>query len=201
MSAYLIAGVIIVAGILAAVYYEMVKEQKKMAEKNPPGSKSPVIPQLPHDAYRDPVPLAEDISLPAAADIAADAEEEDEFGGPLEVRPDSNAEGWEVFQGHFPIHQYKVYRWRDPADAKIKWVDYRPQLPETMDGYYIASGALDVTAPVWNMLWITAEGINSNQKPEGLDRLRMYDKGLRSDPRLWPEPFKSVYLESHPQDV
>ena len=72
--------------------------------------------------------------------------------------------------------------------AALAWSGQTP----AQDYYYIAGGAQDVSADIWNDLWRDAETIDQWTSEVGLQRLREYDGELRSDPRYWPEPYRSA---------
>ena len=148
----------------------------------PPNTERPQIPANP------PEPVVE---WPVIFD-------EDDLGEPLAERPADGIAGWEYVKtfigGQLP---HIIVRWRDPESGTVRWVDKPPQLPKSMDWYYVASGVVDVTLPVWNFLWSDAEKIDTMREEAGLQRIREYKNGLRSNPGNWPEPFRSAYLDSH----
>ena len=71
----------------------------------------------------------------------------------------------------------------------------------------IMQGATDVTGQKWAVCnrgypcWNSAEmggpfEATGPDDPE-LDRIRNYAGPLRSNPKMWPEPYRTAYLDSH----
>lgn len=167
----------------------------------------------------------EELSNELLAREAEDDLSEDELWGvALAERPSDDVNGWDDTQ---PTHGrnwnpllglIKVAPlYTDPETGK-KWRDYAPQFSSDKDWYFIATGAMDVSARVWNSFWRTKEKINqlfprqkvgpdANMTEEeyaernrvALQRLREYPgKATRSDPKSWPEPWRSAFFEGHP---
>ena len=119
------------------------------------------------------------------------------FGEPLRERPLDGIPGWEHVHTRIGLTKFVIVRWRDPDSGLVRWVDKPPAVMPHQDWSHICEGVPDTTMPVWNFLWVNAESINNRDSEEGLQRLRDYDGGLRTDPEYWPEPYRTIYLESH----
>ena len=129
------------------------------------------------------------------------AEDPVEVATPLyrgrKTRPPENAMGWEEYDVRTALGVYTMKRWRNPNTGEVDWIDYPPQQTYDKDWYFIASGARDVTAPIWNMMWMPAEFINEKYEERGMNRIRLYGGELRSNPGMWPEPFRKAWFETH----
>lgn len=164
--------------------------------------------------------LENELLLRATEDDLSDNEL---WGAALQERPADDAEGWaepEDIRGSggflggligSKISAPPVFT--DPETGQ-KWQDYAKQ-KGSPDWYWICSGAMDVGADVWNTFWLTPEKRNAfrakqkvgpeagipdeeyvERNPVMFGRLRDYDGTLNENPHDWPEPFRSVYLES-----
>lgn len=61
----------------------------------------------------------------------------------------------------------------------------------------VEAGELERLVPQMNWLELKYTTFTAKEGDPSLKRIRDYDGALATKPELWPEPYKSAYLESH----
>ena len=64
---------------------------------------------------------------------------------------------------------------------------------------WIMRGCKNVRSKTWNAKDLTGPWAATGADDPELNRIRAYRGGLRSDPNGWPEPYRTAFLESHPE--
>lgn len=188
---YLAVAVLILAGVGYYVYKQREDDKPAPVETKPPKQAAPKPQQPDHEAV---APVMEPDTRPV-----------DSSGTPalwhgLKERPSDDLDGWEENRHVFVMLPDYIYlSWRNPETGEVQWTDMPRSARADLDYFHIATGAQDVSAPVWNALWRTTEDRNHDvwTGETGLQRIREYAGGLRGDPNLWPEPFRTAYMETH----
>jgi hypothetical protein len=118
----------------------------------------------------------------------------------LAERPPGDAPGWEDGTRQQTWGLMRVHQWRNPKTGEVEWIDAPPQMTADKDWYFIGAGAQDVTAPIWNLLWINGDRVNEIRGPKGLARIRGYKgRSTRTPPSAWFPKFRDEFLKGHPK--